>query len=93
MKTTKSAGHMIINVCLSIIFHYCRNHKEELTALRAWFVVRYIVDLGGNGWARIEEVSKIVKVKPTNLRRSCKYASLIIGVSPERLYYQSLVSL
>jgi len=82
-----------IDVCLNIIFHIYRNHKQELTSFRAWFVARYIIDISGTGYAVTEDVCRAVNMKSEHLLRKCKKSCLFSGGTSDRLYYKSLIKL
>lgn len=79
----------IIKINLSILFHYYRNNKEEMTALRIWFIARHILDTTGEGRVNLKKLSEFSLLSNDYLKNICKTSKLFRAIN-SHIYYCSL---
>lgn len=85
----KQNKNKVVAIYLSILFHFYRNHKDQITDLRLWFIARHILDETGKGWVSYAELSKTSKLTENYLVRICRKSKFFRQVSRLKIHYLS----
>lgn len=79
----------VASVNLSILFHFYKHHKDQLTLLRCWMIADCL-DINAKGWVDIQTLITYARVSKKYIRKISKHNdSLFRSITADRAYLKS----
>lgn len=75
-------------IILKILFHFYRNHKDKITALRLWLICRLLLDKDGRGNVKMDDLKRESNTTAKYIKNKCKNSEFF-GHVDDRVYYSS----
>ncbi len=80
----------IVKVCLRLLYHIVKKHKEMMPGFWLWFISRHLIDQEGRGWVDIGRLCKRTKRSLAYTKRVINHSSLFRGLAGNKAFYSSL---